>query len=959
MLSERHLVGSVCQHASHLAQAVAAAEYWHKQVLERARQEYETRLEEIKAQYSQALAEARERYEAAMAETSERYEAVVTKAKRELAELEEAGGFLTASWDSPLWEGYAPCYPRDVPRFARIGRLEARGQYDSLQMPALIPLIGHGHLILKADGAAKDEAVKALQALMFRLLATFPPGKLKFILIDPVGLGANVAGFLNLPEEVIGEKAWNEPEEIERRLRDLTIHMETVIQKYLRNRFETMEDYNAQAGEVAEPYRFLVIANFPVNFTDTAARRLLSIAANGPRTGVYILMTWDAEAKLPYSFNPADLMRLATVIACDGGRFVWQDEDFRDCRLTLDSPPPTSLFDRVVGLVGPAAVEASKVEVPFEKVAPPPEAWWQADSRYGLKAPIGVMGADQVQYLDLGKGTAQHALVAGKTGSGKSNLMHVIITSLALTFSPEELELYLVDFKKGVEFKDYATFRLPHARVIAIESEREFGLSVLRKLNAELQRRGDIFRAAGCTTLREYEEKTGNSMPRVFLLVDEFQEFFAEDDRLAQEVSLILDRLVRQGRAFGMHVLMGSQSLAGVYTIARSTADQMAVRIALQCSDADSRLILSEDNDAARLLARPGEAIYNAMNGLPEGNIFFQIAWLPDEVREAYLERIRELAEERGYVPPEPQIVFEGNVPARVEGNRELRELLEAPRWPTPSRRVYAWLGEPVEIKPHTAAIFRRQSRSNLLIVGQNEGAGVAMMLTALVSLAAQHRPEAARFYIVDLSTAGEPWDGLTRVLAQSLPHDVKWVRRRRDVVAAVREVADLVAERLEREEEPERTVYLALIGLQRARDLRSEDFFEPSEGARALAAVLRDGPDVGVHTLIWCDTYANLERVLERRQIGEFDLRVAMPMSVEASNNLLDSSAASKLKPHYALFYDEERVGYLEKFRPYALPDEGWLTEVGKMLSERMLSTDSCQRSRGTDSCQRIRGTE
>jgi len=151
-----------------------------------------------------------------------------------------------------------------------------------------------------------------------------------------------------------------------------------------------------------------------------------------------------------------------------------------------------------------------------------------------------------------------------------------------------------------------------------------------------------------------------------------------------------------------------------------------------------------------------------------------------------------------------------------------------------------------------------------------------------------------------------------------------------------VQEVADLVAERLEREQEPETTVYLALIGLQRARELRSEDMFEPSEGAKALAAVLRDGPDVGVHTLVWCDTYANLERVLERRQIGEFDLRVAMPMGVEASNNLLDSSAASKLKPHYALFYDEERVGYLEKFRPYALPDVTWIQAAGENLRRR-----------------------
>ena len=86
------------------------------------------------------------------------------------------------------------------------------------------------------------------------------------------------------------------------------------------------------------------------------------------------------------------------------------------------------------------------------------------------------------------------------------------------------------------------------------------------------------------------------------LLVDEFQEFFTFDDKVAEEAKLLLDRLVRQGRAFGIHVMLGSQTLAGTYTLARSTISQMAVRIALQCEEADSRIILSDDNPAGRLL---------------------------------------------------------------------------------------------------------------------------------------------------------------------------------------------------------------------------------------------------------------------------------------------------------------------------------------------------------------------
>src|SRR5262249_42050970 len=223
--------------------------------------------------------------------------------------------------------------------------------------------------------------------------------------------------------------------------------------------------------------------------------------------------------------------------------------------------------------------------------------------------------------LSLGKGTRQHVLIAGKTGSGKSTLFHVLITNTALHYSPEQVEFYLVDFKKGVEFKCYAAQRLPHARVVAIESDREFGLSVLQRVDDELRRRGDLFRTAGVQDLPGFRRAEPNTVvPRLLLMIDEFQEFFTEEDRISQTAAVLLDRIVRQGRAFGMHVLLGSQTLGGAYTLARATIGQMAVRIALQCSEADAQLILSDDNSAARLLSRPGEAIYNDANGLVEGN---------------------------------------------------------------------------------------------------------------------------------------------------------------------------------------------------------------------------------------------------------------------------------------------------------------------------------------------------
>src|SRR6202043_2888190 len=145
----------------------------------------------------------------------------------------------------------------------------------------------------------------------------------------------------------------------------------------------------------------------------------------------------------------------------------------------------------------------------FASIAPAADALWQDETAEELRVPIGRSGATKLQYLEIGTGTRQHALIAGKTGSGKSTLFHVIITNLALHCSPEQVEFYLVDFKKGVEFKCYGSKRLPHARVVAIESDREFGLSVLQRVDNELRRRGDLFRALGAQDIAGYKRAGG------------------------------------------------------------------------------------------------------------------------------------------------------------------------------------------------------------------------------------------------------------------------------------------------------------------------------------------------------------------------------------------------------------------------------------------------------------------
>jgi hypothetical protein len=671
-------------------------------------------------------------------------------------------------------------------------------------------------------------------------------------------------------------------------------------------------------------------------------RRLSAIASTGARCGVYTLISRDLRQALPGGSHLDEIESASVnVLQQDEGRFVLNDEVFRQFPLVLDAPPSEEFLTKLMDIVGRAAKEAKRVEVPFTSIAPPAEKFWTATSAGDVAVPIGRAGATRLQQLRLGRGVAQHALIAGKTGSGKSTLLHALVTNLAMWYSPQEIEVYLVDFKKGVEFKTYATNELPHARAIAVESDREFGLSVLQRLDAELTRRGNMFRKVGAQEIGAYRQQTSEKLPRTLLIIDEFQEFFSEDDKLAQDAAVLLDRLVRQGRAFGIHVLLGSQTIGGTSGLSRSTIGQIAIRIALQTSEADSQLILGDNNSAARLLTRPGEAIYNDAGGLVENNSPFQVAWLPDEQRDRFLQRVRDKAKNNG-VKLEPAIVFEGNAPADITKNRKLLSIL-AGREQITNQPPRAYFGDPVAIKEPTGVTFRRQAGANVLIIGQQEELAMALLASSMISLAAQ-APQ-AKFYVFDGSPADSALAGvMPRVRDAVSGARVELVEYR----ASEESIAQLASELQRRSSEGGANpppIFILVYALQRYRALRKSEDSSFSFGAgdeekkpqpdKQFGEILRDGPPAGMHVIAWCDTAAALERTLDRAATREFDNRVLFQMSANDSSNLIDSPAANKLGGYRALLYSEEQ-GVMEKFRPYALPGPKWLEHVKQSMASR-----------------------
>ena len=575
----RHTVLNELQHTRDEARRTAEDEYQqHQAELDRRSQET---LAEMRRRYDTEMAACENSYQESRRRIEERCDKGLVSIRALLDRTHtihdktnpDWDHLLTGSWTQP--DASAPfvrfgAFPFDPAPLAESVRGRAGSLFDVVpaSLPALLELPDRCSMLLQSERDGRHEAIQTLRAAMVRLFTSLPPGRVRFTIFDPVGLGENFAGFMHAAdyqESLVGGRIWTEAPQIRQQLEDLTQHMENVIQKYLRNEFETIEQYNEQAGELAEPYRFLAIADFPNNFSEEAARRLTSIIQSGPRCGVHTLIAYDTRQELPAGMDMADITAGSVHLLYRDHRYIWNDSILEQFPLALDHPPAETTLTQIMHVVGKATAESARVEVPFAAVAPDEDKYWSGDSRSELTVPLGRTGATRLQSLRLGRGVAQHMLIAGKTGSGKSILLHVMITNLAIWYGPDQVELYLIDFKQGVEFKTYVTHHLPHARAVAIESDREFGLSILQRLAAEMAQRGDLFRQAGVQDIAAYRTSTGQTMPRTVLIVDEFQIFFGEDDKIAQDASVLLEQLVRQGRAFGIHVVLGSQTLGGAY----------------------------------------------------------------------------------------------------------------------------------------------------------------------------------------------------------------------------------------------------------------------------------------------------------------------------------------------------------------------------------------------------------
>ena len=333
---------------------------------------------------------------------------------------------------------------------------------------------------------------------------------------------------------------------------------------------------------------------------------LQAVLDTGPRAGITAVCLETDHARLPQSCSSVartigetgsrlelrDFTGAGIAVIADQVSAAWSESVARALAPLVDAGADTSTAIpdscHLLDLCDLSTVDPVRIA----------ERWARSDGRAGTLLGVGANGPVGIDLVRDGP----HALIAGTTGSGKSELLQTLVAGLAVNHPPDQLSFVLVDYKGGAAFAQCS--RLPHAAGVVTDLDGQLTARALSSLECELRRREQLFARTGAHDLEAYRAAGPDEpLARLVLVVDEFA-------TLAEELPDFVTGLVgiaQRGRSLGVHLVLATQRPGGV--VSPEIRANTTLRIALRVTDAAESADVIGVDDAVHLSRRtPGRA---------------------------------------------------------------------------------------------------------------------------------------------------------------------------------------------------------------------------------------------------------------------------------------------------------------------------------------------------------------
>lgn len=744
------------------------------------------------------------------------------------------------------------------------------------------------------------EKYNLLHKVLLRLLFALPIDKQEYYVFDPIGLGKTISKFNSLfhSEGLFPDKkiltSKEELKSVLKAMKEYILDLQTNVFNIETNCHD-WESYNRRLysqGELRRslPYKVFIFTNIPEGMDQECFDMFRMLITHGKTCGILVLFSFNKEilAVEDSKIKKIELDLKECVEKSLPLHAVFEDDNITKQFQHLSVEHVGEIFPDDFGLLTCLNDLKAKLDnqnilgYSFNEMMERDE-FFGHNSSEGLKIPIGCgASGGSIVNLDIGDSTP-HYLIGGATGSGKSNLLHNIIVSACCRYSPHELNVYLLDFKEGVEFSQYANPILKHAKLIATEADTEYGITVLKHLVEEKVRRYDSFKKYGCKDIQGFRHKNPDIlMPRIVVLIDEFQVLFGNEQK-AQTITT-LEMLAKQGRACGIHLILATQSLKGIDV--STLVSQFTGRIALKSSVDDSKYILggiTSNNEEAAELKVPF-AILNVSQGLVSGNIKFMVPYAEEHTIKSWVNRIQQYCDING-IETENR-VFEGQT---LPHRPEITAYIE-------NDGLQFILGECMDYNSEQFSIhLKPRVGENLLICGHNDKIKKSLMESIIQSGIVSQ-------YIEEIVYIGD-YDNM---ISDRLKNDV----------ICLASMNDFYMSYAESPFDKKRIVIIDNCNLTKEIGYTNPSYGTPKDGAAFFKDYLESANENGSHMVA---VYEGTNRIkISALPKDEFNYRVGYSVNIDEKNYLLGAGAMSNSS------VKENRVFFIENqelkswFKPY-----------------------------------------
>ena len=535
-----------------------------------------------------------------------------------------------------------------------------------------------------------------------------------------------------------------------------------------------------------------------------------------------------------------------------------------------------------------------------------------------------------------------HSFIIGQSGSGKSVFLHNIIGGAMLKYAPEDLQLYLLDFKLGgVEFNRYQGAK--HVKALLVDnSDPQVTLEILRELRGSMTERGKLLRSAGVNNIGEYNKlHQENRMPHVLVVADECHEMFKADDSIPRqvrnEISDIVIKIAKEGRSQGVHLVFATQTLSGT-EISSEIINNVSDFYLLKCAQTDSERLVPNSSAITSELST-GQIYYHHV----DEQVKFQAYYTDKEAAEKLMAAIVEKAKDHR---SNGEFYFNGAQMFYLD--ERVKEQMLTVKGKSP----VAFLGKAIDISQKDLYIKLNEDFSeNVLLLGLNDQEQVTsttMNLFVSLMMSAKLKHKDIAFKVIDClnNEEGEVHELIFDLENEGYCEIIERRQRSKFFKELAQSVLDGTAEE----------TILLILGQDRFRELKmdmeleesnnskssddddmmsiSDDFFGDSSSSStsvrtyrdAMNVILEKGPDYGVHTLLQIEKASNLlfEDYITPKVVFQKFKHLVMLKSDETAGvtlHLNDDIRLEKLSSDWerlrAYYYAEESDSYT-LFTPY-----------------------------------------